>query len=129
MSESKLIKINKLEAAFCDDRGCITDILNKQISHIGHITFAKDAKRAKHYHKESTQYDYILSGRIRLIVCLPDGSEREEHILMSGMSTEIPPGIVHAYCAEEDSSMIDMTTLSREDDGYEQDTIRVDLDF
>jgi len=129
MKESKLITIRKIDPAFCDERGCITDVLDKPVSHIGHITFAKGAERAKHYHKESTQYDFILSGRIRLIVCLPDGSDREEHILEQGMATEVPPGVVHAYVAEEDSSMIDITTLSREDDGYEDDTIRVELDL
>ena len=47
----------------------------------------------------------------------------------AGMATEVPPGIVHTYIAEEDSSMIDITTLSRADNGYEEDTVRVDLDI
>ncbi|MCB9816290.1 cupin domain-containing protein [Candidatus Nomurabacteria bacterium] len=127
--ESKLIKIRKVDPAFCDERGCITDVIDKPVGHIGHITFTKGALRAKHYHKESTQYDFILTGKIRLIVCLPDGSEREDHVLNAGMATEVPPGIVHTYVAEEESSMIDITTLSREDNGYEEDTIRVDLDL
>lgn len=127
--KSKLITITKIEPAFSDDRGSITDLLDKPISHVGHITFTKGAIRAKHYHKESTQYDFILNGKIRLVVCKPDGSEREDHILEAGMTTEVPPGIVHTYIAEEDSAMIDCTTLSREDDGYEEDTIRVNLDI
>lgn len=127
--ESKFITIRKVEPAFSDDRGVITDVLDKPISHVGHITFTKGSVRAKHYHKESTQYDFILSGKIRLVVCLPDGSEREDHILEPGMATEVPPGIVHTYIAEEDSSMIDITTLCRTDNGYEEDTVRVDLDI
>lgn len=127
--ESKLIKIRKVEPAFSDDRGKIIDVLDKPIGHVGYITFTKGALRAKHYHKKSTQYDYILSGKIRLVVCQSDGSEREDHVLESGMATEVPPGIVHTYIAEEDSSMIDITTLSRADNGYEEDTIRVDLDI
>jgi quercetin dioxygenase-like cupin family protein len=127
--ESKLITIKKVEPAFSDDRGSITDVLDKQISHVGHITFTKGALRAKHHHKASTQYDFILSGKIRLVVCKPDGSEREDHVLEAGMATEVPPGIVHTYIAEEDSSMIDITTLSRADNGYEEDTIRSKLDI
>ena len=127
--ESKLIVIKKIEPAFQDHRGSITDVLDKPISHVGLITFTKGALRAKHYHKESTQYDYILSGKIRLVVCMPDGSQREDHIVEAGTATEVPPGIVHTYIAEEDSSMIDITTLSRADNGYEEDTIRVDLDI
>lgn len=127
--ESKLIIIKKIEPAFSDHRGSITDVLDKPISHVGFITFTKGAMRAKHYHKQSTQYDYILGGKIRLVVCKPDGSEREDHIIEAGMATEVPPGIVHTYIAEEDSSMIDITTLSRADNGYEEDTIRVDLEI
>lgn len=127
--ESKLIKIQKVDPAFSDERGSITDLLDKPVSHVGHITFTKGAIRAKHYHKQSVQYDYILSGKIRLVVCLPDGSEREDHDLYPGMATEVPPGIVHTYIAEEDSAMIDITTLSRSDNGYEEDTIRADLDI
>ena len=93
------------------------------------ITFTKGASRAKHYHKESIQYDFVLSGKIRLVVCMPDGSKREDHVLEAGMATQVPPGIVHTYIAEEESAMIDITTLSRDDNGYEEDTIRVDLDI
>jgi len=127
--ESKLIIIRKVQPAFSDDRGSITDVLDKPISHVGLITFTKGAIRAKHYHKQSTQYDYIVSGKIRLVVCMPDGTLREDHVLEAGMATEVPPGIVHTYIAEEDSSMIDITTLSRADNGYEEDTIRTDLDI
>lgn len=127
--ESKLAKIKKLKPAFIDDRGKIIDILNDEVGHIGLVTFSKGAIRGRHYHKQSTQYDYILCGKIRLVLCKPDGSEREDHVLESNMATEIPPGIVHTYVAEEESEMIDITTLGREGDGYEEDTIRVDLEI
>lgn len=124
-----LITIKTLEPVHADDRGFILDILNKPVSHIGLITFREGVVRAKHYHIESVQYDYIISGTLKLVVCLPDGSQKEEHILEAGMTTEIPPGVVHAYKALEDSMMLDITTLSREDQGYETDTVRVDLNF
>jgi quercetin dioxygenase-like cupin family protein len=124
-----LIKVAKLEAVHTDDRGSIFDVLNKPVSHIGMITFKEGVVRARHYHHESTQYDYIVSGKLKLVVCLPDGSLKEEYILESGMTTEVPPGIVHAYKALEDSVMLDITTLSREDQGYEDDTARVDLNL
>lgn len=127
--ESKLITIKKINPSFSDDRGSITDVLDKPISHVGLITFTKGAVRAKHYHKQSTQYDYIVNGKIRLVVCKPDGSEREDHVLEAGMATEVPPGIVHTYIAQEESSMIDITTLSRADNGYEEDTIRVEFEI
>lgn len=127
--ESKIIKIRKVEPVHADDRGSIHDVLNENVGHVGYITFTKGSLRAKHYHHKSTQYDYVLSGKIRVVVCNIDGSGREDHIVEAGMATEIPPGIVHTYIAEEDSSMIDITTLSRSDNGYEEDTVRVDLDI
>jgi len=126
---SELVTITKVDPVHTDDRGDIIDILNEPIGHVGYISFTKGAMRAKHYHHESTQYDYIISGRLRLVVCMPDGSQREDHILEAGMSSAVPPGVVHTYIAEEDSVMIDMTTLSRKDDGYENDTVRVNFDI
>ncbi|XKT74487.1 MAG: cupin domain-containing protein [Patescibacteria group bacterium UBA2163] len=127
--KKKLATITTIKPVHIDGRGTITDIINKSISHVGCVSFKKGALRAKHYHHKSTQYDYVMSGKLRLVVCLPDGSEREDYILGAGMFSEVPPGVVHTYIAEEDSVMIDMTTLSRDDDGYEEDTVRVDLDI
>ncbi len=124
-----LIKVKKLEAVHTDERGSIFDVLNKEVAHIGMITFKEGVVRANHYHHKSTQYDYIVSGKLKLVVCLPDGSQKEEYVLESGMTTEVPPGIVHAYKALEDSIMLDITTLSRENSGYEDDTVRVDLNL
>ncbi len=122
-----LIKISSLGPVHADERGAITDIINQEIHHIGYITFKEGAVRAKHYHKLSRQFDYIMSGEILLVVCKPDGSEREEHVLKPGDLTEIPAGVVHAYKALTHASMLDITTLSRADNGYEDDTVRVDI--
>ncbi|MEK7639420.1 MAG: cupin domain-containing protein [Patescibacteria group bacterium] len=127
--KEKLAKIEKVNPVHSDDRGVITDVLNENIGHVGLITFAKGAIRGKHYHHQSTQYDYVLSGKLKLIVCLPDGSERQDYTLEPGMGSEVAPGIVHTYLALEESTMIDMTTLGRKGDGYEADTVRVDLPF
>lgn len=127
--EKSLITIRTITPVFADERGSITDILNVELHHIGHITFTPGAVRAKHYHKKSVQYDYVLAGQIRLIVCRPDGTDREEYALGAGSLTEIPPGVVHTYVGLTDSVMLDMTTLSREADGYEQDTVRVEIEI
>lgn len=124
-----LAVVKKLEPVHSDERGDIFDILNKNVSHIGLVTFKKGVIRARHYHHQSTQYDYVVSGTLKLVVCMPDGTQREEYVLESGMTSEIAPGIAHAYQALEDSVIVDITTLSREDSGYEDDTVRVDIEF
>ncbi|MBY0539783.1 cupin domain-containing protein [Patescibacteria group bacterium] len=114
-----------LTPAFSDARGDIFDLLEEKVGHVGMITFTKGAVRANHYHRESTQYSYVLEGKIRLTTYAVDGSQKEETILVPGSFSRIPPLYVHRYEALEDSKILDMTTLSRTDDGYEQDTVRI----
>lgn len=95
------------------------------------ITFTEGAIRANHYHKESDQYDYILSGKVELATKSANDPDAiiETNILEAGDLAYIPKGIIHAYKALEPSSMIDVTTTSRENTGYEDDTIRTDSLF
>ena len=123
------VSVFKVDPVHTDDRGSIIDVLNEQIGHVGVVEFTKGAVRGRHYHVESTQYDYILSGKLLLVVCDKDGSNREDHELSVGMGTKIMPGKVHTYVALENSKMLDLTTLGRAGDNYEQDTVRVELPF
>ena len=127
------VTITKLDPAHTDDRGSITDIINTTdpFHHIGMITFTEGAVRANHYHKQSDQYDYVVEGKVELATKPSDDPDAniEKHILNKGDLAHIPKGIIHAYKALEPSSMIDVTTTSREGAGYEEDTIRVDSLF
>ena len=123
------IVIRRVEPAFSDERGSITDVVNTEdgIGHIGIITFAEGAVRANHYHPRSIQRDYVLAGRIELRtkpVDPPDAPVRTD-VIEAGYFVEIPTNVVHAYKALEPSTMLDMTTLSRSGSGYEDDTVRV----
>lgn len=124
------VEIRRLKPAHEDDRGSIMDLLNTQepLEHIGMISFTKGAVRANHYHKKSMQYDYVVSGRLELAT--KEVGEPMENvakkILEPGDLVVIPTNVVHAYRALEPSVIVDMTTKSREDSGYENDTFRVD---
>lgn len=122
--------IKKINPVYIDERGEITDILNERINHVGFITTKKGVIRAKHYHKESVQYSYILKGKFEVIVANPQNfNEREKFILNTGEIIIINPNIVHVFRALEDSDMIDMISLSREGTGYEDDVVRIDIDI
>lgn len=114
----------QLQAAHRDDRGSIFDLVEDQIGHVGLITFKAGAMRANHYHKISIQYSYILKGEIELTTARIDGSDKKVERLVEGTLTRIPAKIVHAYKALSDAEILDMTTLSRSDNGYEEDTVR-----
>ncbi len=117
----------KIEPVFTDDRGSIFDLIEEKVSHVGIITFNKGVTRANHYHKESVQYSYILEGKIKLAISDIDGTDKKEIILEPGMLTTIPPKMVHVYTALSKAVMIDITTMSRKDNGYEEDTVRMSI--
>ncbi len=126
----KGVIIKKINPVYVDERGEITDLLNEKINHVGFITTKKDVVRAKHYHKQSIQYSYILRGKFEVIVANPNNlDEREKFILNAGEIIIIQSNIVHVFRALEDSDMIDMISLSRTGTGYEDDVVRVDINI
>lgn len=124
-SKKSLFQNYKIKSAFSDKRGDIFDIIEEPISHVGLITFKKGAVRGNHYHKKSTQYTYILKGKIKFTASDIYGKHKKEFILEAGMLTRIPPKIIHTYKALTPAVMLDMTTMNRKDKGYEKDTVRV----
>ena len=116
-----------IKPAFKDKRGSIADILEGEVvKHIGIITFSKGAVRGNHYHKISTQYTYVLDGKIKFETrSTSKGSKVQSKILKAGDFASIPQGVIHTYTALTKASLLDFTTLARTDNGYEKDTIRI----
>jgi mannose-6-phosphate isomerase-like protein (cupin superfamily) len=51
-----------------DKRGVIIDLLQKEkINSITYITIRKGAVRGNHYHKKTYQWNFIISGKMKLI--------------------------------------------------------------
>lgn len=125
MSHETKIENRVVKPVFSDARGDIFDIVEEKVGHIGMVTFKKGAVRGNHYHKESTQYSYVLEGELTLVLSDPDGSNPQEVHLVPDMLSVIPPLTVHTYTALTDARMLDITTLSRTDDGYEMDTVKL----
>lgn len=124
--EIKVI-VKKLQPVFTDVRGDIFDVVEDKIRHIGLVTFRKGAVRGNHYHKKSTQYSYVLEGKIQLVIKAAKGKNTKikKYIMTKGTYAQIPPYSIHTYIALTPAAIIDCTTLSRKADGYEKDTIRV----
>ncbi len=118
----------KLKPVFEDKRGKIFDLVEDPISHIGFITFKKGAMRGNHYHKQSTQYTFVLSGKIELYTkdARKKNARAVKTIMTPGYLAVIPPHIIHTYRAVTPSSMIDCTTVTRVKKSYEEDTVRID---
>ena len=65
--------------SFTDERGTITDIFHLvDINSACLITNTPGAVRANHYHKQTTQFTYILSGSLDYYSKPVDSEERSE---------------------------------------------------
>ena len=117
--------VRHVEPAFQDQRGQITDIIeHTPFDSVTVITCVKGAIRGNHFHKESIQYSYILSGCVRAFTQPPDGIVEMADLLANDL-LESPPLERHALRALEDSVLIIITRGPRGGKSYEDDTYRV----
>jgi quercetin dioxygenase-like cupin family protein/SAM-dependent methyltransferase len=123
------IEVEKINPAFSDDRGKITDLLNRSINHVGLITTRAGSVRGEHYHKLSTQYSYILSGKFEVLVASVYNPKNVKKIILEeGELITIEPKTMHRFKAIEDAIMIDMISESRAGSKYEEDVVRVKME-
>ena len=116
-----------LEVSFEDARGKITDIMEHgDIDAVTLITFTEGAVRANHYHKETTQWNYVLSGKIKLATQIVESSEVEEVIMNPGDFVAALPNEAHALKALEESTLLVLTKGPRGGKEYESDTFRLE---
>lgn len=116
---------SKLNISFSDDRGYIIDLIeNAAINSVTMITFKKDAVRANHYHKATTQWNFLVSGKIMLRT-QNSGKEPVDTIMDKGDLTVTLPNECHALLALEDSELLVLTQGPRGGKEYESDTYRV----
>jgi len=117
----------KVEVAFSDERGEIIDLLEKEEIHaITLITFVKGAVRANHFHKETTQWNYLIKGKIKLVTQIP-GEKIIETVMLPGELTVTRPNDRHALYAMENSEVMVFTKGPRGGKEYESDTFRLEV--
>ncbi|TSA55954.1 MAG: cupin domain-containing protein [Methylophilaceae bacterium] len=111
---------------FEDSRGKIIDLVEKRnINAITFISFNKEAVRANHYHKKTTQWNYLLKGKVRLVTQFGDGPI-EEFTLGPGDLVLTAPMEKHALVGLEDSELLVFTEGPRGGEEYESDTFRLE---
>ena len=119
----------RIKPAFEDERGAITNILEKDICHVALITSKKGAVRANHHHPKQMQYVYLISGKYKTYSkdLMMKDARVEEIIIEPGMLVITPPMIAHAMKFLEDSVFINMTDGNRDSDKFEEHTIKYKL--
>ena len=128
MAHAKKVTVKKVKSVFQDARGKIFDLVEDAVNHVGLITSCAGSVRGNHYHKRSTQYTYMISGKIQLVTkdARAKNTRVKKVMMTAGDVAIIPPWTIHTYRAIANSAFIDCTSASRKKKGYEEDTMRVD---
>lgn len=113
-----------MPSSFRDDRGYIEDLVVAPLDSVTRIITRAGAVRGNHVHRETVQWTYVVSGRLRLIARLPDGSIQERELGPGEMAREAA-GVPHAWKAIADCTCLVFTHGPRSGAGYENDTTRL----
>ena len=120
------MKVLQIKPKFTDARGEITDIIeNKTFDAASIITCQPGAIRGNHFHKETIQYLYMLSGKILYRTRMQDGTIVDSNLAPGDLilTEEFEE---HAMQALEPSSFLVLTHGPRQGSQYESDTYRLD---
>lgn len=117
----------KIETSFADHRGEIIDLLeNENINAVTIVTFRRGAVRGNHFHKQTTQWNYLMEGSIKLVSQTPAG-RIEETTMAPGDFVATGPNVAHALVGLEDSKVMVFTKGPRGGKEYESDTYRLEV--
>lgn len=119
------MEFRKIKAKKTDERGVIKDILyNEPIDHVTVITSDKGAVRGNHFHKETIQWVYCYSGKLKSLT--QKGEEKVVcKILEEGDLLKTEKNEKHALQALEKAVFFVFTKGPRGGDDYEDDTYRL----
>jgi len=121
------MKIIPTEINHQDDRGAITDLLEgTNINAVTFISFKKGAVRGNHFHKLTTQWNYVIKGRIRLVTQVGDAPIQEAD-LREGDFAVTEPMEKHALVGLDEAEMLVFTEGPRGGKEYESDTFRLEV--
>ena len=111
--------------AFEDHRGRIIDVMEAiDFNYATVITSRKGVTRGNHYHQKTTQWVYVLRGRMQAHSRMADGPLKRA-VLEVGDLIKNPPFEQHALTALEDSEFLVLTAGLRGGKDYEKDTYRL----
>lgn len=110
-----------------DKRGEIRDLIEEEnINSVTLVTFKKGAVRGNHFHKRTTQWNFVMEGSVALVTKLP-GKPQKRTILKKGDLAVTVPKEFHTIVGIEDfSQLVVFTKGPRSASQYESDTFRLE---
>lgn len=125
-----MIQITRnIQPEIIEDRGNITRILDVEepLHSVLYVTSKAGSTRSNHYHKQDTHYCYIISGKAEWYEQPVAGGAVEKEIVGPGDMVKTPPMTIHAVKFLEDTVFLAFSTQPRNQEHYEDDTVRVKL--
>ncbi len=114
-----------------DKRGFILDIfVGKPKDHCSLVSFERNSVRGNHFHKKSTQYSFILEGKLLMITSKVNKKgkyigKRIKKIVKKNDLITHKPFVAHAFKAKTKSKMLAFADGLRGGKNYEKDTFRL----
>lgn len=119
------MKIVRPKTAFKDARGTIVDILDGiPVECVTMLSSKRGTVRGNHYHMKTTQYAYVLAGKLKLYTQTP-GQRIRSRVIRKGDLVITAPKERHAFVAIEDAVLLACAHGPRVGRSYEQDTYRL----
>ena len=115
----------KYKVSFSDKRGKIVDLIQKEkINAVTYLTIKKNAVRGNHYHKKTIQWNYVLSGKLKLVSQFK-GKKKKSIIMSKGDLVASEPMESHALVGITNCEFLVFTKGPRGGKEYENDTYRL----
>ncbi len=83
-----------------------------EIRTLCHLVFQKNTKRGGHYHREKTEYLYLITGEVSLSTRDRETGEQSEFSLKGGDLVVITPNIEHSYLCTVDGIAVEFTSFA-----------------
>ena len=116
----------KLKTNFKDQRGIIKDIIQEDINSVTYITIKKGKIRGNHYHKKTTQWNFIISGSVNLFYKKNILSKTTKRVLLKKNDLAVCyPNEPHAFKSLKNCELVVFTKGPRKGKEYETDTFRL----
>ncbi len=107
-----------------DSRGLISDLISKEnINAITYLTINKKKVRGNHYHKKTTQWNYLISGKVMFVS--KNNGKKKKFIAKKGDLIKIGTKEHHALKAIVKCELMVFTKGPRGGKEYEKDTFRL----
>jgi dTDP-4-dehydrorhamnose 3,5-epimerase-like enzyme len=121
------MKVQSKKINFIDRRGTITDIFtNDKKDHCSIIFSKKGAVRGNHYHKKTTQYTFVVSGKLLVLSKSLRGKKITKNILKPNHLVTHRPNEIHTLVALQDTTFLAFADGVRGGKNYEKDTYRIE---